>query len=81
MDWANDIIKVAKEKTELEMGIAVEKEHKDVYEYFKDLLEKNDIKMPLTLDEFAEKIANAHIKEMKNYYTELKKMESANKKG
>jgi len=32
--------------------------------------------MPWTEDEFAEKVAKAHLKEMKNYYSELKKMEN-----
>ena len=62
-------------KTELEMGIEVEKEHLNIYKEVKDLLEKNDIDIPWTEDEFAEKVAKAHLKEMGNYYTELKKME------
>lgn len=66
-------------KSELEMGIKVEKEHLDVYDEIKSLLAKNDIEMPWTQDEFAEKIAKAHLKEMENYYTELSKMEGGHK--
>ena len=68
-------IKVAEKKTELELGIEVEKEHLNIYKEVKSLLKKNDIEIPWTEDEFAEKIAKAHLKEMDNYYTELKKME------
>ena len=68
-------MKVSGKKTELEMGIKVEKEHLNIYKEVKSLLGKNGIKMPWTEDEFAEKVAKAHLKEMKNYYTELKKME------
>ena len=62
-------------ETELEMGIKVEKEHLDIYREIESLLKKNDISIPWTEDEFAEKVAKAHLKEMENYYTELKKME------
>ena len=68
-------IRAAGKKTELEMGIKVEKEHLNIYKEIKSLLEKNDIKIPWTEDEFAEKVAKAHLKEIGNYYTELKKME------
>ena len=68
-------MKISGKQTELEMGIEIEKEHLNIYKEIKALLEKNDIKMPWTEDEFAEKVAKAHLKEMKNYYTELKKME------
>lgn len=57
--------------SELEMGIEVEKEHKDVY----DILKK-EYDIDWTLEEFAKKIAEAHIKELPDYYTRLKKMES-----
>ena len=70
------IIKVAKaDPKELEMGIKVEKEHLNVYNEIKRLLKKNDIEIPWTIDEFAEKIALAHLDEFKDYYTRLKKME------
>jgi len=73
MSW----YKTAKNK-ELEMGIKVEKEHLDVYNEIKKILGEDT---PWTLDEFAEKIAKGHIKEIKNYYTLLKKMEDgANKR-
>ena len=62
---------------ELAMGIKVEKEHLDVYKEIKKILGKDT---PWTLDEFTEKIAKAHLKEIKNYYTLLKKMEKDAKK-
>lgn len=67
-------------KKELKLGIQVEKEHKDVYDMFKKILDKKNIKMPLTLNQFAEIIAKSHLEEMENYYTELRKMESQLKK-
>jgi len=69
-------INAAKKNIELEMGIKVEKEHLDIYKELKNYLEKNNLEILWTEDEFAEKVAKAHLKEMKNYYTELKKMES-----
>lgn len=67
-------------KKELKLGIEVEKEHKDVYDMFKKILDKKNIKMPLSLNQFAEIIAKSHLEEMENYYTELRKMESQLKK-
>lgn len=64
-------------KSQIEQGIEVEKEHKDVYDEISEILGD---KMPWTLDEFAEKIAKAHLKEMDDYYTRLKKMESNKEK-
>lgn len=60
---------------ELKIGIQIEKEHGDLYEYFKNFLSERGIDMPMTEDEFAEKIARAHLREMKDYYTKLIKME------
>ena len=70
------IVHFAKRSKELEMGVKVEKEHLNIYNELKTLLKSKDIDMPWTEDEFAEKVAKAHLKEMKNYYTELKKMEN-----
>lgn len=64
------------EKTELQMGIEVQSEHEDVYNELKDLLDKSGIKMPWTREEFFKKIAKDHLKEIEDYYTRLKEMES-----
>jgi hypothetical protein len=61
---------------ELKMGIEIEKEHEDLYNYFVDFLKKNNLEMPLTLDEFAEKISKKHLSELHDYNTRLKKMEA-----
>jgi len=62
-------------ESQLEMGKKVEKEHDDVYEYFSSFLKKHDIKMPLSRSDFFEMIAKAHLKELRDYYDRLKKME------
>jgi len=62
---------------ELEMGIKVEKEHKNIYD---ELKKKFGDDFPWTLDQFAEKVAKAHLEEIKDYYTRLKKMEQEAKK-
>jgi len=59
------------DKKELEMGIKVESEHNDVYEYLQDHFKD----MPLTKTEFYERIAKAHLKEIPDYYSRLKIME------
>jgi len=66
---ANDKI----DQKELEMGIKVEKEHLDIYRELKGIL-GDDI--PWSENEFAEKIAKAHIRELKDYYSRLKIMEA-----
>ena len=60
--------------TELEMGIKIESEHNDIYEELEKLMDE----MPWTKEEFYTKIAKAHLKEMPDYYTKLKKMENEN---
>lgn len=60
------------DKKELEMGIKVESEHNDVYEY----LQEHFKDMPLTKTEFYERIAKAHLREIPDYYSRLKIMES-----
>ena len=57
---------------QLEMGIKVEKEHKDIYDALK---EKFGDEFPWTLDEFAQKIADVHLEELDDYYTRLKEIE------
>lgn len=60
---------------QLKMGIKIESEHGDVYEYLDNYLEPFNIKMPFTKEEFYKKIAEAHLREMPDYYTRLVKME------
>jgi len=72
MSWYRQSSEQEVDANELSMGIKVEKEHLNVYNELKDIMGD---KMPWTEDEFAEKIARAHLKEMKDYYTRLKKME------
>jgi hypothetical protein len=57
------------------MGIKVEKEHEDTYEYLKNIFSENGLDIPMSLDEFAEMIALAHLKEDLLYYDHLKEME------
>lgn len=64
--------------SELEMGIKIESEHLDVYEELEQWLKstfKDYSKMPWPKEEFYKKIAQAHIKELPDYYTRLAKME------
>jgi ubiquinone/menaquinone biosynthesis C-methylase UbiE len=56
---------------ELKMGIKVESEHNDVYEYLQEKFKD----IPLTKTEFYEKIAKAHLREIPDYYSRLKIME------
>jgi len=68
------------EETQLDMGKKVEKEHSDIYDFFSKHLKKHGIDMPVSRDEFFKMIAKAHIKELPNYYTMLKKMEGEGSK-
>lgn len=61
---------------ELKTGIEVEKEHKDVYELLKKWSEENNLSLPVSEDEFYTMIAKAHLREIKDYYTRLTKMET-----
>jgi len=58
------------------MGLEIEKEHSDALDFFKKVLKENDVEMPIPDDEFFEMIAKAHIREIPDYYTRLKKMEA-----
>jgi hypothetical protein len=60
---------------ELEMGIKVESEHGDVYRQLDSYLESFNITMPWTEKEFYTKIAEAHLREMPDYYRKLEIME------
>lgn len=65
---------------QLSMGREVEKEHKDVFDLLNAAFEAAGVKMPVTEDAFYEMIAKVHLKEMGDYYTKLKKMESGSQK-
>lgn len=60
-------------KKELNLGIKEEKEHTDVYNTFAKSFDGKKRKAPLTIREFAQQIAKAHLKEDPQYYTKLKK--------
>jgi ferritin-like protein len=62
------------------MGKEVEKEHKDIFDLFNKAFEDAGVKMPVTEDQFYEMVAQAHLREFKDYYTRLKKMESGAEK-
>lgn len=57
----------------LKKGVSIEKEHKDLYNELKQRLDKKGVKMPLSEQEFYEKIAKAHLKENQSYYDLLEK--------
>jgi hypothetical protein len=62
-------------KSELKKGIKVEEEHKDLYDLFVKEFKKLGSDMPLSKEDFYKKIAQAHLAERPDYYTELAKME------
>lgn len=57
-------------KSGLDLRIGIESEHKDLYDFL-----SSKVDMPITSYEFYKKIAEAHLKELPDYYTRLKKME------
>jgi hypothetical protein len=59
------------EEIEHEIGMKVEKEHADVYDLFKKFIEKNNLEMPITKDEYYDMVIKAHTKESKTYYRDL----------
>ncbi len=63
------------ENRELEMGIQVQSEHEDIYLEIKSILDKNNIQVPWTREEFFKKIALKHLEELDDYYSKLKDME------
>jgi hypothetical protein len=58
------------DQNEIEMGTKVEMEHKGTIEWLK----KNCT--TASMDEIARRIAQDHLRELPDYYTRLKKMES-----
>lgn len=65
--------KEAYSSKELSKGIKEEKEHTEVYNTFVKAIKDKKRKAPLTIREFSEQIAKAHLKEDPQYYTKLKK--------
>ena len=62
-------------ENELAMGEKVEAEHDDIYADLEKWAQEQGVKLPIGKKEFHKRIAQAHLKEMKDYYTRLKKME------
>ena len=60
---------------QLKKGIKVESEHCDIYEELEEYLFTHNIQTPWSKEEFYEKIAKSHIKEIPDYYDRLEKME------
>ena len=69
-------MKIYKISSELEDGIKVEKEHSDIFNELKKKLGKD---FSWTLEEFAKKVAEAHLEEIPDYYKRLKVMEDSYK--
>jgi hypothetical protein len=60
---------------QLEMGIKIESEHGDIYDYLDIYLESFNVPMPWSKEEFYKKIAEAHLREIPDYYTKLNEIE------
>lgn len=64
---------------ELKMGIKIESEHCDIYDELDKWLKKTYgdeyYSIPWKKEEFYEKIAKAHLREIPDYYSRLKIME------
>lgn len=65
---------------EIKIGINIEKEHDNLYNFLKEYMDIKEIEFPLEEDEFYEWIAAVHLKELDDYYTRLEKMEEEGKK-
>lgn len=68
--------KESPEEKQLEKGINVEKEHKDLWDKLSDNGEKD---LGMSEEEFYKMIAEAHLKELKDYYDRLEVMEREGK--
>lgn len=77
---ADHLKKTAADAQQLSMGKKVEKEHKDAYDLIKKKLEEKNVEMPISEDDFYTMIAQAHLKELDDYYTRLQKMEGGSHK-
>lgn len=60
---------------QLDKGIKIEQEHLDLYNELEKRLKEKGVPMVISKNEFFERIAQAHINEIPNYYTLLDKME------
>jgi hypothetical protein len=60
-------------KSQLDIGIEVEKEHRDLYLRLKKRLAKEGMRMPISETEFYTAIAKRHLKEDEDYYKLLLK--------
>lgn len=60
---------------QIRKGMKIEKEHTDVYNFLKRYLDENSLDMPFSEYEFYKMIAQAHLREMPDYYDRLEKME------
>lgn len=67
-------------KTQLQIGMDVEKEHRDLYLRVKKMFEANGMNMPISENQFYATIAKAHIREDKHYYDKLLKYVEGEKK-
>jgi hypothetical protein len=67
---------VGYDEKELKMGIKIEKEHNDIWRQLVSYLESFNISMPFTENEFYEKIAKSHLRELPDYYSRLKIIEN-----
>ena len=63
------------EDSQLEIGTKIESEHCNIFEELDSYLESFNVSMPWSKEEFYKKIAEAHIKEIPDYYDRLIKME------
>jgi len=62
--------------SELEKGIKIESEHGDIYKEYDDYFKSKRLKNLFTEKEFYTRIAKAHLRELPDYYSRLKKMEN-----
>jgi len=72
-------VKIANEKydpKEIELGIEIESEHKNLYNFFKSFCDKHNLAMPLSKKEMFLMITKQHLDEMPNYNSRLKNMEN-----
>jgi len=69
------------EEEQLKKGTKTESEHSDLWKLISDWAEEKEIDAPMTAEEFYKHIAQAHVKEIPDYYDRLDKMETEAKEG
>jgi hypothetical protein len=63
-------------KSQLKRGMAEEgKEHINVYNLFKDFIEKHKLTVPISKEEYLKMITKPHLDKSVKYYEELEKLE------